>query len=55
MRWYSWEKQTESMKSLLEYSFEWILCGHGQWGHLPRREMHNKLEQLVNEMSTVNA
>ena len=50
--WYSWEKQTESMKSLLNYSFEWILCGHGQWGHLPREEMHKRLAELVKEMGS---
>ena len=31
--WYSWEKQIESMKKLLDYDFEWVLPGHG--------DMHN--------------
>lgn len=48
--WYSWEKQTESMAHLLDYSFEWIFTGHGQWGHLPKQEMHEKLSDLVEEM-----
>jgi len=50
--WYSWEKQTQSMKQLLDYSFEWILCGHGQWGHLPKQQMREGLTELVKEMST---
>jgi glyoxylase-like metal-dependent hydrolase (beta-lactamase superfamily II) len=49
--WYSWEKQTESMRGLLNYSFEWILCGHGQWGYLPKQEMHAGITALVKEMS----
>ena len=27
--WYSWSRQTESMKKLLNYDFEWVLPGHG--------------------------
>ena len=27
--WYSWPEQTRSMERLLEYSFEWVLPGHG--------------------------
>lgn len=48
--WYSWTKQTESMARLLDYPFEWIFTGHGQWGHLDKIEMHEKLCQLVKEM-----
>jgi glyoxylase-like metal-dependent hydrolase (beta-lactamase superfamily II)/ferredoxin len=28
--WYSWSEQTRSMERLLDYSFEWVLPGHGQ-------------------------
>jgi|SRR5436309_1939226 len=31
--WYSWEEQTRSMERLLDYSFEWVLPGHGSWHH----------------------
>ena len=24
---------------------------HGQWGHLPKEEMHDKLAKLIEEMS----
>ena len=29
--WYSWEEQIRSMERLLDYSFEWVLPGHGGW------------------------
>jgi glyoxylase-like metal-dependent hydrolase (beta-lactamase superfamily II)/ferredoxin len=28
--WYSWAEQTRSMMKLLDYSFEWVLPGHGR-------------------------
>ena len=28
--WYSWKEQTRSMGRLLDYSFEWVLPGHGR-------------------------
>ncbi|MGK7887207.1 MAG: MBL fold metallo-hydrolase, partial [Crocosphaera sp.] len=28
--WYDWEKQISSMKMLADYSFEWVLPGHGR-------------------------
>jgi glyoxylase-like metal-dependent hydrolase (beta-lactamase superfamily II)/ferredoxin len=28
--WYSWAEQTRSMERLLDYSFEWVLPGHGR-------------------------
>jgi glyoxylase-like metal-dependent hydrolase (beta-lactamase superfamily II)/ferredoxin len=28
--WYSWAEQTRSMERLLDFSFEWVLPGHGQ-------------------------
>ena len=27
--WYSWSEQTESLKRLLDYPFEWVFAGHG--------------------------
>jgi glyoxylase-like metal-dependent hydrolase (beta-lactamase superfamily II)/ferredoxin len=29
--WFSWEEQIRSMERLLDYSFEWVLPGHGAW------------------------
>ncbi|EKV02245.1 hypothetical protein Lepto7375DRAFT_4468 [Leptolyngbya sp. PCC 7375] len=31
--WYSWDEQIKSMKRLTDYSFEWVLPGHGRRFH----------------------
>ena len=31
--WYSWADQIRSMERLLDFSFEWVLPGHGAWQH----------------------
>ena len=51
--WYSWREQTKSMKRLLDYSFEWVLPGHGRRGHQPSDVMHQKLIQCVEWMERV--
>ncbi len=48
--WYSWDKQRESMKSLLDYDFEWVLPGHGQSVQLTVQEMKKQLADLVDRM-----
>jgi glyoxylase-like metal-dependent hydrolase (beta-lactamase superfamily II)/ferredoxin len=48
--WYSWELQTESMRRLAGFSFEWVLPGHGQRVHLPEGEMRRQMEELVARM-----
>lgn len=48
--WYSWERQTESMSSLKDFSFEWVLPGHGRRGHLEKKEMRKQLSDLVERM-----
>lgn len=48
--WYSWPEQTKSMESLLKYSFEYVLAGHGDRVRLERKEMKAQLEQLVERM-----
>jgi glyoxylase-like metal-dependent hydrolase (beta-lactamase superfamily II)/ferredoxin len=45
--WYSWFKQIESMERLLDYSFEWVLPGHGRRLHLPVLEMRQSLERCL--------
>lgn len=45
--WYSWPKQTESMKRLLDYEFEWVLPGHGRRAHLPAADMRASLEACI--------
>jgi glyoxylase-like metal-dependent hydrolase (beta-lactamase superfamily II) len=49
--WYSWDKQIESVRRLLDYSFEWVLPGHGQRIHLPSDSMRRHLANLVARVS----
>jgi glyoxylase-like metal-dependent hydrolase (beta-lactamase superfamily II)/ferredoxin len=53
--WHSWTRQTESMKRLAQYPFEWVLPGHGQKVQLPAPEMREQLLRLVESMSRKNA
>jgi glyoxylase-like metal-dependent hydrolase (beta-lactamase superfamily II)/ferredoxin len=48
--WHSWTEQTESMARLREYSFEWVLPGHGQRAQRPAAVMHRELAALVERM-----
>ncbi len=50
--WYSWPRQVESMRRLLDFSFAWVLPGHGQRVSLPPAEMHRHLEALVARMES---
>lgn len=49
---YSWEAQTDSMRSLLNYSFEWILPGHGERGHISNDKMKSEMLDLVRRMES---
>lgn len=48
--WHSWPQQCASMQRLLDYSFEWVLPGHGQRIHLPADQMKQQLAALVERM-----
>ncbi|HKR63270.1 MAG TPA: MBL fold metallo-hydrolase [Thermoanaerobaculia bacterium] len=48
--WYSWSEQIRSMERLLDYSFEWVLPGHGRPIHLPAASMRASLERCVQWM-----
>ena len=48
--WYSWEEQTRSMEKLLEYSFEWVLPGHGRIHHDSAENMLRHLERCIDWM-----
>ncbi len=48
--WYSWEVQRDSMRKLAQFSFEWILPGHGQRVQLPASTMAEQMAQLVDRM-----
>ena len=45
--WYSWTEQLRSMERLLDYSFEWVLPGHGHPVRLTRESMRASLETCV--------
>jgi glyoxylase-like metal-dependent hydrolase (beta-lactamase superfamily II) len=51
--WYSWTEQTRSMKRLLDYSFEWVLPGHGRIHHDTPGGMHTHLERCIEWMKQV--
>jgi glyoxylase-like metal-dependent hydrolase (beta-lactamase superfamily II)/ferredoxin len=48
--WYSWPEQTRSMKSLLNYQFEWVLPGHGRRVQLSSSLMRAQVELCVARM-----
>lgn len=48
--WYSWSEQIRSMQRLLDYSFEWVLPGHGRPIHLSRQDMRTSLERCIEWM-----
>jgi len=52
--WYDWTVQTESMKRLQQYDFEWVLPGHGRRYHAERAEMRSQLQRCVTWMETVS-
>ena len=52
--WYSWAEQTESLRRLLDYSFEWVFAGHGGSGHFPPEEMRRRLAALVERMPSLS-
>ncbi|HEX5035949.1 MAG TPA: MBL fold metallo-hydrolase [bacterium] len=49
--WYDWKVQRESMKRLADYSFGWVLPGHGRRVHLPADRMATELQRLVEWMA----
>lgn len=49
--WYSWAHQTRSMARLRDFTFEWVLPGHGHQVNLPHELMQQELSLLVARMS----
>jgi glyoxylase-like metal-dependent hydrolase (beta-lactamase superfamily II)/ferredoxin len=45
--WYSWPKLIESMQRLANYSFEWVLPGHGRRFHSDRATMQQQMQQCL--------
>ncbi len=50
--WYSWSKQVESMRQLFNYSFEWVLPGHGRRYHADSLIMQQQMQQCVAWMTS---
>lgn len=48
--WYSWSEQIKSMKRLADYSFEWVLPGHGRRFH--STSMAAELQTCIDWMET---
>ena len=50
--WYSWPEQIRSMERLLDYSFEWVLPGHGRIHHDTPAGMRAHLERCIEWMKS---
>jgi glyoxylase-like metal-dependent hydrolase (beta-lactamase superfamily II)/ferredoxin len=50
--WYSWKEQIKSMRKLLDYSFEWVLPGHGRPTHQPPAILRQSLAACISWMET---
>ena len=48
--WYSWSEQIKSMAKLADYSFEWVLPGHGRRYHGSIAETKGQMQQCVEWM-----
>ncbi|MBE9214410.1 MBL fold metallo-hydrolase [Plectonema cf. radiosum LEGE 06105] len=51
--WYSWDELKKSMPKLTNYSFEWVLPGHGRRYHADRETMQQQLKKCIDWMETV--
>ena len=45
--WHSWAQQVQSVALLEDYSFEWVLPGHGERAHFPAPEMRSQMRRLL--------
>lgn len=48
--WYSWSEQIKSMEKLTQYSFEWVLPGHGRRYHGNVTNVKEQMQQCINWM-----
>jgi len=49
--WYSWPEQVQSVKKLRDYSFEWILPGHGRRINATKSQMSEYLNECIDRIS----
>lgn len=45
--WYSWSEQIKSMRQLTNYSFEWVLPGHGRRFHADLETMQQQMQKCI--------
>lgn len=50
--WYSWQELWVSMHKLTQYSFEWVLPGHGRRYHADRATMQQQMQKCIQWMKT---
>ena len=50
--WYSWSEQLKSMRKLANYSFEWVLPGHGRRYHADAETMRQQMQQCIAWMAS---
>ncbi|MBE9076276.1 MBL fold metallo-hydrolase [Romeria aff. gracilis LEGE 07310] len=50
--WYSWTQQLESMRQLANYSFEWVLPGHGRRYHADPQTMQAQMQRCLDWMKS---
>jgi glyoxylase-like metal-dependent hydrolase (beta-lactamase superfamily II)/ferredoxin len=53
--WYSWSELIKSTRRLANYSFEWVLPGHGRRYHANAQTMHQQLLQGIEWMEGVKS
>jgi len=50
--WYSWPEQLRSLQRLRDFSFEWVLPGHGNWHHAESANaMRTALDEAIARLS----
>jgi glyoxylase-like metal-dependent hydrolase (beta-lactamase superfamily II)/ferredoxin len=52
--WYSWSEQTKSMRNLANYSFEWVLPGHGRRFHADNESMRQQMHKCIEWMESLD-
>jgi len=48
--WYSWSEQTKSMHKLADYTFEWVLPGHGRRYYAEAATMKLQMQKCIQSM-----
>ncbi len=51
--WYSWPEQIKSMSKLANYSFEWVLPGHGRRFHASTNIMQEQMHKCIELMESL--